>query len=75
MAKVNMEMAALELLQSREKEWDWIEQHIEELKEKYDQKLIAIKDKKVIAAASSLEAVIKMIEDLGEDSSLSSCQR
>ena len=69
MERINkrMEMAALELLQSREKEWDWIQQHIDELKEKYDQKLIAVKDGKIIAVGSFMKEIIQKLEEQGLD--------
>ena len=64
-----MEQKAFEILERWEKEEQWLEQNADYVKEKYDQKLIAIKDNAIIAAASWMEEIIDTVEKQGLDPS------
>mgnify|MGYP001606133026 FL=1 len=64
-----MEQKAFEILERWEKEEQWLEQNADYVKEKYDQKLIAIKDNAIIAAASWMEEIIDAVEKQGLDPS------
>ena len=54
-----MQDQVLELINRVESDLDWLDQNMPDLKKEYDQKFIAIKNKRVIAVGNFIEDVIK----------------
>lgn len=63
------EQQVMELLNRSERELDWLSNNINSLKEKYDQKVIAIKDEKVVAVGILVEDVLENLRTQGIDAS------
>lgn len=50
-----------------EKNTEWLSKNCDELQEKYDGKVFAIKDQRVIQTADTVEELIKKLEAKNED--------
>ena len=48
----------------------WLSSHYEEIREKYEGKLIAVKNGKVILSADNIEELIRGLEEMNEDPAL-----
>lgn len=57
-----MVLTNLELLDSSEENLEWFSNNFKEIQDKFSNKIIAIKDKKVIASAKNSEELLKTIK-------------
>jgi len=55
------------LLETFERSEEWFSANYEKLREKYEDKFLAIKDEKDIAANERIEALLKELKAKGED--------
>lgn len=62
-------MEALQILSEIDKDLDWLKENLDSLKERYDQKFIAIKDSSIIAIGKSMDDIIRTLKDKGIDAS------
>lgn len=60
------EKGELEVLEKLEKDSEWVTAHYDELR-KHEDKLIAVKNKKIIYVSESLEELLTELEDKKED--------
>lgn len=59
----------LELLNSSEESLEWFNDNFKSIQEKYANKIIAIKDKQIVADAVSIDLLFKILKDNGIDES------
>ncbi|OGI12298.1 hypothetical protein A3K64_03170 [Candidatus Micrarchaeota archaeon RBG_16_36_9] len=64
----------LEMINEMEQDNKWLESHSEEIRKKYENKFIAIKNKSIIAFSPTLDGIIKELEEKGEKPSLVSIE-
>jgi len=57
----------LQILKVAEEDSKWFSEKYEELQGKYEGKVLAIKDKKVVGNAESVEELMDMVQKKGED--------
>jgi predicted translin family RNA/ssDNA-binding protein len=57
----------LRLLREAVEDSEWISRNYDELKKKYEGKIFAVRRKKVVAAAETVEELRKMLEARGEN--------
>jgi len=57
----------LEHLRSIEEDSKWVSQRFDELKEKYEGKVFAVKNKRVICDAGNVQDLMKELDEKGED--------
>lgn len=55
------------LLETFEKNWNWFSDHYDQLEKKYADKVLAIKDQKVIAVSGKIEDLLAELEAKKED--------
>jgi ABC-type phosphate/phosphonate transport system ATPase subunit len=60
----------LQMITKMENNVQWFNLHYTSIREKYENKFIAIKDNRIIADADKVETLIKNIEKQGEDPGL-----
>ena len=58
-------MTNLELLTSSEESLEWFQENFLEIKEKYQNKMIAIKNKQIVAIASNTKDLLKILKEKG----------
>lgn len=58
----------LEILKTAEEDGKWFSERYEELRIKYEGKVLAIRNKNVVGDATSTDELLKMIDKKGEDS-------
>lgn len=63
------ENQVLELLNSSERDLDWLDKNMDFLKENYDQKVVAIKQGKVVAVGTLMEDVLSTLKAQSIDTS------
>jgi len=61
------EAELLKRLKAFEEDSKWLSKNCEELREKYEGKVFAIKNQKVIQTADSVEELVKKLEEKKED--------
>jgi len=59
----------LEMINEMEQDNKWLVSNYEEIRRKYENKFIAIKDKNIIASNPTLEGIIKDLKEKGENPS------
>lgn len=64
-----MVLTNLELLSSSEEDLEWFSENFSEIQEKFSNKLIAIKDKKIVASAKTSEELLNLLKKDGIDES------
>ncbi|MEM2907726.1 MAG: DUF5678 domain-containing protein [Candidatus Hadarchaeales archaeon] len=64
------ETKLLELLKSIEEDNKWLSENYDELKKKLEGKVFAVKNKKVVYEAETIEDLLRGLEEKGEDSTL-----
>lgn len=62
-------MTNLELLNVTEENIEWLNNNYEKIQEEFAGKIIAIKDKKIVASATTSELILKELENKGIDES------
>lgn len=60
----------LQILKVAEEDSKWVSEKYEELQEKYEGRVLAIKNKSVVGNAESIEELLEIIKEKGEDASL-----
>jgi ABC-type phosphate/phosphonate transport system ATPase subunit len=60
----------LEMINEMEQDNKWLESHQEDVRKKYENKFIAIKNQSIIASNTTLDGIIKELEGKGEKTSL-----
>jgi hypothetical protein len=60
----------LDKLERLAENFEWIHKHHDNLKEKYDKKFVAIKDKKILDKDTSLDRLIKRLDIRNYDESI-----
>lgn len=55
------------LLETFEKNWKWFSDHYDQLEKKYPDKVVAIKDQKVIAVSAKVEDLLDELKAKKED--------
>lgn len=61
--------ATLQLLQESEENLNWFQDNFVEIQEKYPNKIIAIKNKRIVASAANIEELIKLLHEKNIDDS------
>jgi len=56
------ETTVLEELKNGTKELEWLSKNFSDLKKRYPKKFVAIKDQNVVASASEIETLIKLLK-------------
>jgi len=64
----------LQMINEMEQDNKWLESHYEEIRKNYENKFIAIKNKVIVASSSTLDGIMKELEEKGENSSLVSIE-
>jgi len=59
----------LELLKTLEKDSEWVSEKYEQLREKYEGKVFAVKNRNVICYADTIEELLDKLEKKGENAS------
>jgi len=59
----------LELLNSSEENLKWFQENSDKIREKYQRKIVAIKDKKVVASAANSTQLLDLLKKNGIDDS------
>ncbi len=62
-------LSDLELLNSAEKDLEWFQENSEKIRDEFARKIIAIKDKKVIASAEDINELLQILKAKKVDSS------
>ena len=60
----------VEALDEMEEQRKWVNEHYDELREKYEGKVFAVKDKKVIITSGSITELLEEAKKIGEDPTL-----
>lgn len=63
----NQDIGSLGLLSKIEEDNKWLQQHYNELQEKYPNRFVAIHNKKVVATAKEMDEIIKTVKKEGLD--------
>ena len=59
----------LELLEISEENLEWFQENSKEIQEQFTNKIIAIKDKRIIASAENINELLKLLKEKNIDSS------
>ncbi len=62
-------MSNLELLENAEEDLDWYSNNYENLQEKFSNKIVAIKEKRVVASANNIKGLLEELKIEGIDES------
>jgi hypothetical protein len=60
----------LEALKKSEEDSNWVSEEYGRLRSKYEGKVFAVKGKRIISYADTMEELMKKLEQVGEDASL-----
>ncbi len=64
-----LKMMDIELLNRADNDLEWFDKHYGELRERYDNKFIAIRSKKVIGVDEDIVKLVKKLKEMGENPS------
>ena len=62
-------MTNLQLLNNLEEDLNWFQENLKSLQAEYEDKIIAIKEKKIIASAKNIKELLKILEEKEIDQS------
>lgn len=57
----------LEILRKSEEDSEWVSKDFENLRSKYEGKVLAIKGKRVVSCADTVEELVENLEETGEN--------
>ncbi len=66
---INNMLTNIELLNSSEESLEWFNENFSSIQDKYSNKIIAIKDKQIIASASNIDLLFKILKEKEIDES------